>query len=179
MRPSPPRTAPQILTAPPRANEPAAGLLFSRKTTAIRHLAVRQGGGNMFKNISEIFGADLAGDPALPCREPSNGKEPQPTVRANLASAPSRRETGGAVAPHGTCHTILPPTIVARTWPLSRQPSNGVLCDLLAIWFRSRTHSALGSNTVTSPGVPRLREPCGIGRGRFAESGITVPIHGL
>ena len=48
----------------------------------------------MFKNISEIFGADLAGDPALPCREPSNGKDPQPTGQANLVSAPSRGETG-------------------------------------------------------------------------------------
>ena len=51
-------------------------------------------------------------------------------------------------------YTILPPTIVATTFPVRCHPSNGVFFDFECDLAASKVHFFFGSKTVTSATEP-------------------------
>src|SRR4030081_3687996 len=56
-------------------------------------------------------------------------------------------------------YTILPPTIVATTFPVSCHPSKGVFFDFECDLAASKVHFFFGSKTVTSATDPRTSDP--------------------
>src|ERR1700733_3487113 len=56
-------------------------------------------------------------------------------------------------------YTIFPPTIVATTFPVNCQPSNGVLRDSDLDLAASNVQRFLGSKMVTSAKLPRASDP--------------------
>src|SRR3982074_2464842 len=56
-------------------------------------------------------------------------------------------------------YAIFPPTIVATTFPVSCQPSKGVLCDIDRDFAASNVQRFLGSKMVTPAKLPRMSDP--------------------
>src|ERR1019366_3886122 len=88
--------------------------------------------------------------PALTCRANELRRFATPleplTRLTNFAAYPAR-------------YTTFPPTIVATTFPVNCQPSNGVLCDNDRDLAASNVHRFLGSKIVTSAKLPRASDP--------------------
>src|SRR5712691_3659031 len=61
--------------------------------------------------------------------------------------------------PQSARYIIFPPTIVAATFPVNCQLSNGVLCDSDRDLAASNVQRFLGSKMVTSAKLPRTSDP--------------------
>src|SRR6266403_1561815 len=68
-------------------------------------------------------------------------------------------EPGDLSGAYSTRYTIFPLTIVATTFPVSCDPSNGVLRDLEWDFAASNVQRFLGSKMVTSAWLPRTSVP--------------------
>ena len=80
---------------------------------------------------------------------------PAPDIKPQLKrerEPPLQRRRSSFSKPnsYSAWYTNRPPTIVATTFPVSCQPSNGVLRDLERVFAASKVQRFLGSKMVTS-----------------------------
>src|ERR1022692_1460207 len=92
-------------------------------------------------------------------QERSPAKEREERIAMHEPSMPPRLAAKYTPQPYSTRCTTLPPTIVATTFPVNCQPSNGVLCDSERDLAASKVQRFLGSKMVTSAKLPRASDP--------------------